>query len=87
MIKPISVSMNFADGVGYVAFRRLHEGERAHGSRIAQGADVVADRDTSGAVVGIELLGLDTATLDAASAFALENGLEFPLGIRALAVA
>jgi hypothetical protein len=87
MIKPISVSMNFADGVGYIAFRRLREGERAHGSRIAPGTEVVADRDTSGAVIGIELLGLDSATLDAASAFALENGLEFPLGIRALAAA
>jgi hypothetical protein len=87
MTKPISVSMNFADGVGYIAFRQLREGERAHGSRIALGAEVVADRDASGTVIGIELLGLGTGTLDSAAAFPHDNGLEFPPGIRALAAA
>jgi hypothetical protein len=76
--QPISMTLNFALGVGYVAFRALAEGETVSAARIARGAEVCVDRDATGEVVGIELLGLDGATLRLAADFARQNGLAFP---------
>jgi hypothetical protein len=39
---------------------------------------VAADTDASGAILGIEVLGLDAETLTQARAFAREHGLAFP---------
>jgi hypothetical protein len=78
MRRPISMTLDFAQGVGYIVFRVLAEGETVSATRIAPGTDVCADRDAAGEIVGIELLALDGETLELADRFARENGMAFP---------
>lgn len=78
MRNPINISIDFSRGVGYVTFREIAKGETTHASRIAPDVDVVADRDSAGAIVGIEILDLGDKALRAADEFAHANDLAFP---------
>jgi hypothetical protein len=68
MQPPISIQIDLSTGVGYVRFRELADGERAHGRRIEIGSPVVIDRDADNAIVGIELLELTGEAMNTATA-------------------
>lgn len=78
MTKPVSLSLDFTNGVGYVRYRDPRANEQVSGARLGDHVDVVVDRDPTGGIVGIELLGLDDETLAIADGFAQQNGLGFP---------
>lgn len=85
--KPIEVTLDVNDGVAYIRYRELRSDEKvAHCERIAD--TVVLDLDDNAILIGIELLALDDATIEAALGAAHERQLAFPKELaRALALA
>ena len=86
MTKPIAVTCDLEVEAGYVRYRVLPPGEKVTKTeRIGTG--VVIDFDAAGDVLGIEVLGLDKATLAIAHGVAQARNLGFPVDLgQALAI-
>ncbi len=77
MISPTEVRIDRAAGAGYVYYRHLAAGERvARTERV--GEAVVADFDSNGTLLGVEVLALDDDAVRSARTFAEEHGYAFP---------
>ncbi len=75
MIHPIDVEIDHEADAGYIKYSR---GEVAETIEVWKEGAVAADVDSSGNILGIEVLGFDEELLSRARAFASENDLIFP---------
>jgi hypothetical protein len=83
MRAPLSISADFEADAYEITYRRLPSGRFIdHDERIAPG--VTAGIGPNGQIFGIELLGLDAATVAAARDYAAVHGLAFPQHIEGL---
>ena len=79
MNSPIEVKVDLEANASYVRYRRLLPGEHVASSVEVDGdGAVVADVDADGGLIGIEVLGFDSETLDAAQSYARERLVRFP---------
>lgn len=75
MTKPLSVRVDLETNAAYV---RYAEGEAAGTIDVWEDGWVAADVDQTGRVLGIEVLDLDSDTLEHARIFARSRDLAFP---------
>jgi len=75
MMHPIDVEIDDEAGAGYI---RYAEGNIAETVEVWEEGAVAADVDSSGNILGIEVLGFDEELLSHARVFAAENDLIFP---------
>jgi hypothetical protein len=65
--------------VAYVKYRKQHAGSPApRTTQISPNVGVYVDFDHAGAVLGIELIGVDAESMAVAARFASDNELAFP---------
>ncbi len=75
MTHPIDVRIDDEAGAAYITYVK---GEVAETVEVWEEGSVAADVDSSGSILGIEVLGFDEEILSRARAFASENDLVFP---------
>jgi len=75
MMHPIDVQIDEEAGAGYITYAK---GDVAETVEIWEEGTVAADVDSSGNILGIEVLGFDEEILSRARVFATENDLIFP---------
>lgn len=76
MLNATDLRVDFEVGSAYVKYRQLPAGSRPTSTRLTE--DVVVNFNAAGEVVGIEVIELRAEAVEAAAAFAMQNGLDFP---------
>jgi uncharacterized protein YuzE len=76
MKQPLETTIDHEVGAAYVAYAPIGPGDVARTERVNH--DVHADFDSSGALLGIEVLALDDAALSVACDYAAKIGVAFP---------
>lgn len=73
---PTSVEVDLEHQLGYVYY--VEDSEVAETVDVWQEGRVAADLDAAGDVIGIEVLGLESETLEHAQKYAADRGLALP---------
>jgi uncharacterized protein YuzE len=88
MTRPIEVKVDLEANASYVRYRRLVQDEHVDATHdLCADGSVAVDVDSGGNVLGIEVLGFDRETLEAAKRYAHEHRLAFPSDLAAVAPA